>query len=109
MFANKSLNLGRILLVNVNVRVALDSSAAAPASANPNESRANLKSYDDIPGPKTTPLFGSVLNLKQFGGEYDIMRFRNFQIELQSKYGDLVKCKLFAKKTVYKLAIIFFK
>lgn len=60
-----------------------------------------LKSYKDIPGPKTKPLVGSLFTLKDFGGEYNLLEFRDFQDILQSQYGDIVKWELFNQKNVY--------
>ncbi|CAF0921763.1 unnamed protein product [Brachionus calyciflorus] len=60
-----------------------------------------LKSYKEIPGPKTLPILGNLLNLKNFGGEYNLLEFRDFQDILQAQYGDIVKWELFNQKNVY--------
>ena len=60
-----------------------------------------LKTYKDIPGPKTLPLLGSLFNLKSFGGDYDFLEFRTFQNRLQADFGDVVKWEVFNHKFVY--------
>nr|QEV83802.1 cytochrome P450 [Brachionus rotundiformis] len=60
-----------------------------------------LKSYADIPGPRSVPLLGSLFSLKGFGGEYNLLEFRDFQDILQSHYGNIVKWELFNQKNVY--------
>ena len=59
-----------------------------------------IKSYKEIPGPKTVPVLGSLFNIKSFGGKYDFMEFRDFQNHLQADFGDLVKWEIFNYKFV---------
>jgi hypothetical protein len=35
------------------------------------------------------------------GGQFDYLNFRDFQIQLQKKYGDIAKWGLFKKQNVY--------
>lgn len=69
--------------------------AVCPVSAN-----TRIKSYKEIPGPKTLPVLGSLFNIKSFGGNYDFMEFRDFQDHLQADFGDLVKWEIFNYKFV---------
>jgi hypothetical protein len=100
MLSKKTPVLGQHLLATNRKRhVALKYSTTAAAS--PSESTIQMKGYYDIPGPKRAPLFfGSMLNIKSFGGEFDILKFRDFQHELQSKYGDIVRWERFSQKNV---------
>jgi hypothetical protein len=100
MLSNKTIVLGRNLLAtNKNGNIALKYSTAAAAS--PSDSKTQIKGYYDIPGPNRAPFFfGSMLNIKSFGGEFDILKYRDFQYELQSKYGDLVRWETFSQKNV---------
>lgn len=61
--------------------------ATATAVADAQAKQAGLKSYNDIPGPKSRYLFGTLLSLNSFGGEFDMIKYREFQLELQAKYG----------------------
>ena len=63
----------------------------------------NLKGYNDIPGPSQVPFFGSFFDLKflPFGGQSDVTDYRQFQIDLQQRYGDIVKWKLLLGKEVF--------
>lgn len=72
-------------------------SPPAPATAS---TPAAIKSYNQIPGPKTLPVLGSLFNIKSFGGNYDFMEFRDFQNHLQSDFGDIVKWEIFNYKFV---------
>jgi hypothetical protein len=98
MLSKKSLNISKNLIANASSShqcIAFQSTTASTA-----ESTTNLKSYYDIPGPKRAPFFGSMLNLDAFGGEYNILKFRDFQHQLQAKYGDMVRWEIFSKKNV---------
>lgn len=73
--------------------------SAASAGAN-SAALSQIKSYKEIPGPKTVPVLGSLFNIKSFGGKYDFMEFRDFQNHLQADFGDLVKWEIFNYKFV---------
>lgn len=72
-----------------------------------------VKSYDEMPGPKPLPIAGNLFEIKNFGtniylkrpnhhryfyiklffilgGEFDLLNYREFTVELQKKYGDIV-------------------
>lgn len=66
-----------------------------------------LKSYKEIPGPKTVPILGSLFNIKSFGGAYDFMEFRDFQNHLLNDFGDLVKWEIFNYKFVSYFKFVF--
>ena len=63
-FAKTSLILGRQDALVAPFFTLKTSYASAAAAANVN---VGLKSYDEIPGPRTWPLFGSMLSAKEFG------------------------------------------
>jgi hypothetical protein len=91
MLSNKTPFLGRNFLATYRKRY-VDLKYSTAAAASQSDSKTQIKGYYDIPGPKRAPFFfGSMLNIKSFGGEYDILKFRDFQYKLQSKYGDLVR------------------
>lgn len=62
-----------------------------------------LREYNDIPGPRQVPFLGSFFDLSflPFGGGSDITDYRQFQIDLQERYGDIVKWKLLLGKEVF--------
>ena len=62
---------------------------------------ATFKSYQDLPGPKPLPYIGNMLDLKVFGGQYDLMNYPAFNIQLQAQYGDVVKWNLFRGDEVF--------
>lgn len=70
--------------------------AAEAASLN-----ANMKPYDDIPGPKQWPGVGTIFSLKQFGGKYDPLDMTKFLEELNNDYGDLVRMKRLGTREIY--------
>ena len=61
----------------------------------------SLKTYKDIPGPRAMPIVGTLFSLKGFGGEYNLLEFRDFQEILQSQFGSIVRWELFNQKNVY--------
>ncbi len=63
--------------------------------------KTKFKTYDQIPGPKPLPLIGNMLDLNVFGGQYDLMNYPAFSIQLQSQYGDIVKWNLFRGNEVF--------
>lgn len=65
--------------------------------------RGEVRDYTDIPGPRQMPYVGSFFDLSflPFGGGSDITDYRQFQIDLQAKYGDIVKWKLLLGKEVF--------
>lgn len=72
-----------------------------------------VRAYEDIPGPKPRPIIGNLLDTKACGinktikfltwkknvylfctlkgGDLDVLSFRDFLLQLQTKYGDIVR------------------